>query len=195
MARNPRRNQDDGFPDELHVHTPWSVHERSRGDFDFGEDDPAVERRTRGSGFRRGRLRAARASLAEPVVGPTTTNAMMAPTSLAAAISRDMAGQATCWSLRPDVHRGTLSVSQAGGLLAMAIPTREPFRAYLLVRAAMLRRRRAGAPIAASRLEEHAHALELLADLIRTLPDDDERLLMLSTLAVRDGQFVPGAST
>ncbi len=39
----------------------------------------------------------------------------------------------------------------------MAIPTREPFRAYLLVRAAMLRRRRAGAPIAASRLEEHAH--------------------------------------
>jgi hypothetical protein len=77
----------------------------------------------------------------------------------------------------------------------MAIPTREPFRAYLLVRAAMLRRRRAGAPIAASRLEEHAHALELLADLIRALPDDDERLLMLSTLAVRDGQFVPGAST
>ena len=37
----------------------------------------------------------------------------------------------------------------------MAIPTREPFLAYLLVRAAMLRRRRAGAPIAASRLEEH----------------------------------------
>ncbi len=77
----------------------------------------------------------------------------------------------------------------------MAIPTREPFHAYLLVRAAMLRRRRAGAPIAVSRPEEHAHALELLADLIRTLPDDDERLLMLSTLAVRDGQFVPGAST
>src|SRR6266568_7117920 len=77
----------------------------------------------------------------------------------------------------------------------MAIPPREPFLAYLLVRAAMLRRRRAGAPIAVSRPEEHAHALELLADLIRTLPDDDERLLMLSTLAVRDGQFVPGAST
>ncbi len=37
--------------------------------------------------------------------------------------------------------------------------------------------------------------MELLADLIRTLPDDDERLLMLSTLAVRDDQFVPGAST
>jgi hypothetical protein len=56
--------------------------------------------------------------------------------SWAAAISRDMAGQATCWILRPDVHRDTLSVGQAGGLLAMAIPTREPFRAYLLVRAA-----------------------------------------------------------
>ena len=77
----------------------------------------------------------------------------------------------------------------------MAIPTREPFRAYLLVRAAMLRRQRAAAPIAASRQEAHAYALELLADLIRALPDDDERLLMLSTLAVRDGQFVPGAST
>jgi hypothetical protein len=77
----------------------------------------------------------------------------------------------------------------------MAIPTHEPFLAYLLVRAAMLRRQRAAAPIAASRTAEHAHALELLADLIRALPDDDERLLMLSTLAVRDGQFVPGAST
>ena len=77
----------------------------------------------------------------------------------------------------------------------MAIPTREPFLAYLLVRAAMFRRRRTDVPIAASRLEAHAYALELLADLIRVLPDDDERLLTLSTLAVRDGKFVPGAST
>jgi hypothetical protein len=129
-----------------------------------------------------------------PCEGPTTTNAMIATSLGQPRLSRDAAGQATCWILRPDVHRGTLSIGQAGGLLAMAIPTREPFLAYLLVRAAMLRRR-AATPIGASRLEAHAHALDLLADLIRALPDDDKRLLMFSRLAVRDGQFVPGAST
>ena len=73
----------------------------------------------------------------------------------------------------------------------MAIPARDPFIAYLLVHAAMLRARQA-APAAAAPLAEHAHALELLADVVRDLPEDDERLLMLVTLAVRHGQFAPG---
>jgi hypothetical protein len=70
--------------------------------------------------------------------------------------------------------------------------TREPLLAYFLVHAGMLRRQRATAPAAAERLTNHADALELLADLVRTLPEDDERLLLLGILAVRDGQFVPG---
>ena len=77
----------------------------------------------------------------------------------------------------------------------MAIPTREPFLAYLLAHAATLRRQREIAPVAAESLEEHALALELLAELVRTLPEDDERLLMLGTLAIRKGQFAPGAGT
>src|SRR5258708_24854069 len=67
-------------------------------------------------------------------------------------------------------------------------PTREPFLAYLVVHASMLLRRDA-APGAAERLEEHAHALELLADLVRALPEDDERLLLLGSLLVRGGQL------
>jgi len=31
-----------------------------------------------------------------------------------------------------------------------------------------------------------------LADVVRDLPEDDERLLMLVTLAVRHGKFAPG---
>jgi len=54
------------------------------------------------------------------------------------------------------------------------------------------RRKRTIAPASAERLEKHAEALELLADLVRDLPEDDERLLLLGTLAVRNGQFVPG---
>jgi hypothetical protein len=77
----------------------------------------------------------------------------------------------------------------------MAIPTREPFLAFLLTHAATLRRQRATAPAAAERLAAHAQALELLADVVQDLPEDDERLLLLETLAVRDGQFVPGAAT
>jgi hypothetical protein len=77
----------------------------------------------------------------------------------------------------------------------MAIPTREPFLAYFLAHAATLRRQRATAPAAAEHLAVHAQALELLAELVRDLPEDDERLLLLGTLAVRDGQFVPGAAT
>ena len=75
----------------------------------------------------------------------------------------------------------------------MPIPTREsPFLAYLLVHATTLRGRRDVASGAAEHLEKHAQALELLAELVRALPEDDERLLMLTTLAVRHGQFVPG---
>src|SRR2546426_7197959 len=77
----------------------------------------------------------------------------------------------------------------------MTIPTREPFLAYLQDHATMLRQRCAAAPAAAVHLEAHAHALELLAELVHTLPDDDERLLMLGTLAVRNGLFAAGAGT
>ena len=64
----------------------------------------------------------------------------------------------------------------------MPIPTREsPFLAYLLVHATMLRGRRDVTSGAAERLEKRAQALELLAELVRALPEDDERLLMLAT--------------
>jgi hypothetical protein len=77
----------------------------------------------------------------------------------------------------------------------MATPIREPFLAYVLVHAQMLRRQRVSAPAAAERLEAHAQALDLLAELVRSLPDDDERMLVLGTLAVRGGQFAPGPGT
>ncbi len=73
----------------------------------------------------------------------------------------------------------------------MAIPARDPFIAYLLVHATMLRGHQV-APAAAALLAEHVNALELLADVVRDLPEDDERLQMLVTLAVRHGQFAPG---
>ena len=73
----------------------------------------------------------------------------------------------------------------------MAIPARDPFIAYLLVHATMLRGYPA-APAAAAPLAERAHALELLADVVRDLPEDDERLQLLVTLVVRHGQFAPG---
>jgi hypothetical protein len=73
----------------------------------------------------------------------------------------------------------------------MAIPARDPFIAYLLVHATMLRGHPA-APAAAALLAWRAHALELLADVVRDLPEDDERLQLLVTLAVRHGQFAPG---
>lgn len=75
----------------------------------------------------------------------------------------------------------------------MAIPARDPLLAYLLVRAT-LRNRRSEAP-AAENLAQRAHAFELLAELVRSLPEDDERLLTLGTLAVRHGQFMPGPAT
>jgi hypothetical protein len=73
----------------------------------------------------------------------------------------------------------------------MAPTAHDPFIAYLLVHATMLRGHQA-APAAAALLAEHVNAIELLVDVVRDLPDDDERLLMLVTLAVRHGQFAPG---
>ena len=73
----------------------------------------------------------------------------------------------------------------------MALPARDPFSVYLLGHATMLRRRQA-APAAAQRLAERAYALELLAAVVRDLAEDDERLLTLVTLAVRQGHFTPG---
>src|SRR6266851_8498151 len=95
-------------------------------------------------------------------------------------------------SPRPPSQYAVLVRQEA--LLGMAIPIREPFLAYLLVHAQMLRRQRVTSE-AAERLEAHAQALELLAELVRSLPEDDERMLVLGTLAVRDGQFAPGPGT
>jgi hypothetical protein len=76
----------------------------------------------------------------------------------------------------------------------MAPSTREPLLNYLLIHAGMLRR--SGTPRAAEdQLAEHARALEMLADFVRGLAEDDERLLTLSSLAVRAGQFAPGPGT
>jgi hypothetical protein len=63
------------------------------------------------------------------------------------------------------------------------------------LRAATLRRPRDVAPAIAERLEARARALDLLVEVVRALPEDDERLLMLGTLVVRSGQFAPGAGT
>ena len=74
---------------------------------------------------------------------------------------------------------------------SMAISAHAPFIAYLLVHATMLRGHQE-APATAVALTQHANALELLADLVRDLPEDDERLLLLMTLTVRHGQCVFG---
>ncbi len=75
----------------------------------------------------------------------------------------------------------------------MATPTRDPVVRYLLLHATMLRR--TGRRAAAERVDEHARALEFLADYVRTLAEDDERLLQLGTLAIRHGEFVPGPAS
>ena len=75
----------------------------------------------------------------------------------------------------------------------MAIPTRDPVVRYLLLHATMLRR--PGMRAAAEHQDEHARALEFLADYVRELAEDDERLLRLGTLAVRNGEFVPGPAS
>jgi hypothetical protein len=50
-------------------------------------------------------------------------------------------------------------------------------------------------PVLAAHAREQAQLLERLAAFVRGLPESDERLLLLGTLAVRDGQFVPGGAT
>ena len=75
----------------------------------------------------------------------------------------------------------------------MAIPTRDPVVRYLLLHATMLHR--PGMRGAAERLDAHARALEFLANYVRELPEDDERLLRLGTLAVRGGEFLPGPAS
>jgi hypothetical protein len=78
--------------------------------------------------------------------------------------------------------------------LAMAIPTRDPVVRYLLLLHATIFRQ-SGVRAAAERLDEHARAIELLANYVRGLAEDDERLLQLGTLAVRGGEFLPGPAT
>jgi hypothetical protein len=75
----------------------------------------------------------------------------------------------------------------------MPIPTRDPVVRYLLLHATMLRG--PGMRVAAERPDEQARALEFLADYVRDLAEDDERMLQLGTLAVRGGEFVPGPAT
>jgi hypothetical protein len=76
----------------------------------------------------------------------------------------------------------------------MTPSARVPLAAYLLVQAGLLCRRNLH-PILAAHAEEQAQLLEGLATFVRSLPESDQRLLLLGTLAVRDGQFVPGGAT
>jgi hypothetical protein len=75
----------------------------------------------------------------------------------------------------------------------MTLSARDPLSAYLLVQASQLRRRELP-PVLAGHAQEQAHRLETLAAFVRSLPETDERLLLLGTLAVREGQFVPGGA-
>ena len=74
--------------------------------------------------------------------------------------------------------------------LAMAIPTRDPVVRYLLLHATMFRH--SGVRAAAERLDAHARALEFLANYVRRLAEDDERLLQLGTLAEAAMSSRPG---
>jgi hypothetical protein len=76
----------------------------------------------------------------------------------------------------------------------MALFARDPLVAYLLVQADRLRHRELP-PVLASDARQQAEVLEGLAAFVGTLPESDERLLVLGTLAVRDGQFAPGGAT
>ena len=76
----------------------------------------------------------------------------------------------------------------------MPLSARDPFAAYLLVQASLLRRRDLP-PVLAAHAAEQAQLLEGLAAFVRSLPESDERLLVLGTLAVRGGEFVPGGAT
>ena len=73
----------------------------------------------------------------------------------------------------------------------MATSIRESLIHYLRSSATILRL--SSRPIPATEgAEFHARALELLADHVGSLAEDDERLLMLGTLAIRGGDFTPG---
>lgn len=50
-------------------------------------------------------------------------------------------------------------------------------------------------PLITYLVAQHSPALRLLADFVRGLPEDDERLLTLGTLAVRGNQFAPEPGT
>ena len=76
----------------------------------------------------------------------------------------------------------------------MPLSARDPLAAYLLVQAGLLRRRDLP-PVLAAHAVEQAQVLEGLAAFVRSLPESDERLLMVGTLVVRNGQFVPGGAT
>ena len=76
----------------------------------------------------------------------------------------------------------------------MTPSARDPLAAYLLVQAGQLRSRELP-PVLAAHAVEQAEMLEGLAAFVRRLPESDERLLLLGTLAVRGGQFVPGGAT
>src|SRR5205814_1436449 len=80
------------------------------------------------------------------------------------------------------------------GRLAMAIHTRAPLIRYLVAHATLLSL--PGTPQAtAEHLDQHACALELLADYVRGLTEHEERLLLIGTLAVRGGELTPGPAT
>src|SRR5258708_40214923 len=81
---------------------------------------------------------------------------------------------------------------QAGGLQDMATPIREPFLAYVLVHAHMLRRQRVTAPAVAERLEAPPQAPGLPAGLGPALPPRHQRALAPRTLAARGGPLAPG---
>jgi hypothetical protein len=76
----------------------------------------------------------------------------------------------------------------------MTPSARNPLAAYPLVQAGLLRRRELP-PVLAPHAVEQAEVLEGLAAFVRGLPESDERLLVLGTLAVRNGQFMPGGAT
>ena len=76
----------------------------------------------------------------------------------------------------------------------MTPSARDPLATYLLVQAGVLRDRELP-PVLAAHAREQADMLEGLAAFVRRLPESDERLLLLGTLTVRDGQFRLGGAT
>jgi hypothetical protein len=75
----------------------------------------------------------------------------------------------------------------------MSLSARDPLATYLLAQAGLLRRRDLP-PVPAAQAVEQAQVLEGLATFVRGLPESDERLLLLGTLAVRGGEFVSGGA-